>query len=147
MRRRSFLTATLCLFVAPVSAEAIESGDGRSANAGPTVGETARVQYEGWVGGFPGQGDRRRRRVQGDFHALNFERRPGRAVRYRVCLRGGNLAVRSCFRRRSGSGGRSSVNVSLWLNDRGGPGNWKATWFVRHKAVASWRFTLVPESV
>jgi hypothetical protein len=56
VRRGSFLTAALCLFVAPVSAEAIESGDGTSANAGPTVGETARVQYEGWVGGFPAKG-------------------------------------------------------------------------------------------
>jgi len=113
----------------------------------PTSAIVTAVEYKGWVGGFPGQGDRRRRRVQGDFHMLNFRRTPGQSVRYRVCLRGGNVPTRRCFRRRLNSAGRSGINVSLWLNDRGGPGRWRAIWSVGGGRVATWRFRLPPEGV
>jgi hypothetical protein len=99
-------------------------------------------RYSGWVGGF---GERRHRREQGQFHALRFRVQPAGRLRYRVCLSGGAADVRRCFRRRTGEGGRSEINVSIFVNDRGGPGRWRAVWRVGGARVAAWRFRLVAE--
>jgi hypothetical protein len=105
---------------------------------------SSRPTYRGWVGGF--EDDRRRNRVQGNYHALNFMVSPGRRVHYRVCLSGG-VGARRCFERTTSVAGRSSINVSIFVNDQGGPGDWTAVWTVRGRRVASWRFTLRPEGV
>ena len=106
--------------------------------------EDARPSYRGWVGGFD---ERNRVRGQGNYHSLEFRVSPGQAIRYRVCISGGAGDVRRCFSRRTRASGRSSINVSLFVNDQGGPGRWQAVWHVRGRRVASWRFQLRPEGV
>jgi hypothetical protein len=100
------------------------------------------TSYRGWVGGIPGAGDRDRVREQGAAHRLYFRVRPRREVEYRVCLTGPS---RRCWRRTTSERGRSTVEASLWLNDRGGPGEWRAVWRVRGRKVDSWRFEIRPE--
>ncbi len=106
----------------------------------------ASLRYRGWVGGVTAD-DRRRRRGQGNYHALEFRVSPGRATRYRACLIGGSLREHRCWRRRTDSRGRSSIDVSRLVNDRGGPGRWKAVWRLDGRRVASWSFRLAPEGV
>ncbi|MGH2944857.1 MAG: hypothetical protein ACRDPC_01050 [Solirubrobacteraceae bacterium] len=131
MRRRLLIAALLPALLAPAPAAQAQE---------PTP--QVQPKYRGWVGGF---GERRHRRVQGQYHALRFRVNPAGRLRYRVCLSGGAADVRRCFRRRTGPRGRSEINVSLFVNDRGGPGRWRAVWRVRGDRVASWRFRLVPE--
>jgi hypothetical protein len=107
---------------------------------------TAANPYRGWLGGFEGS-ERVHRAGQGGYHSLNFRATPARRVRYRVCLRGGVLDAKRCYRRRTNTRGRSSINVSIFVNDRGGPGRWRAVWRVRGDRVAVWRFYVSPEGV
>lgn len=90
--------------------------------------------------------DRRRNPVaeQGGYHALGFADRFRRRTHYRVCLTG---PARRCYSRRTSRRGYSEINVSRWLNDVGGPGRWIATWYVRGRSVARYRFVLRSEGV
>lgn len=97
--------------------------------------------YTGTVGGF---GETKRDRVQGMYHALRFRVRPARRLGYRVCLYG---PTQRCWTRRTSSRGHSSINVSLWLNDWGGPGRWVARWYVGGRKVAVRGFLLRSEGV
>lgn len=74
-----------------------------------------------------------------------FEERVNRRVGYRVCLRHLGNEVQRCWRRRTGRGGFSRVFVARFVNDRGGPGRWRARWRVNGQIVATWRFTVRPE--
>jgi hypothetical protein len=66
-------------------------------------------------------------------------------VRYRVCLRHVRNGERRCWSRRTGQRGVSRVFVARFVNDRGGPGRWRARWIVDGETVASWRFRVRPE--
>jgi hypothetical protein len=44
-----------------------------------------------------------------------------------------------------GQRGVSRVFVARFVNDRGGPGRWRARWIVDGETVASWRFRVRPE--
>jgi hypothetical protein len=85
--------------------------------------------------------------VQGDYHALELRVAPAARLRYRVCLIGGSLDRHRCFARSTGPRGRSSINVARLVNDRGGPGRWRAVWRVGGERVAAWSFRLVDEGV
>jgi hypothetical protein len=39
----------------------------------------------------------------------------------------------------------SEINVSIFVNDVGGPGRWYATWYVAGRVVARFTFYLAPE--
>jgi hypothetical protein len=86
--------------------------------------------------------------VQGDgWTAVFRERRAGR-VRYTVCVRHLDPPrVKRCYRRRSGRSGRSRVFIALYVNDVGGPGDWRARWLVRGRTAAVWRFRVRSEGV
>jgi hypothetical protein len=73
------------------------------------------------------------------------ERRRGR-VRYRVCLKHTNSPkVKRCWRGRTGRRGRSEIFVARFVNDRGGPGRWRATWRRHGRRVDAFEFKVRPE--
>jgi hypothetical protein len=79
--------------------------------------------------------------TQGDGWQAVFRERARGTVSYRVCVRkAGAARVRRCWSRRSGRDGRSRVTIALFVNDRGGPGHYTATWTVRGRTVASAAF-------
>ncbi len=80
------------------------------------------------------------------WQAVFKERRRGR-VGYRVCLTHRTNRTSRCWSRTTRRDGTSVVFVALFVNDRGGPGPWKATWLVGGRRVASYRFTVRPEGV
>ena len=67
-----------------------------------------------------------------------------RSRRYRVCLRAGAGNLHQCRTRRLRYG-YDEFDVSLLVKDRGGPGDYRAVWYVRGRRVASWRFHLESE--
>ena len=77
-------------------------------------------RYVGYLG--DGSGRAYHNAGQGGLHYLVLtDSNPSSNGRYRVCLRGGAAGIRRCFNRRLRFGfGR--VNVSLLINDQGGPG-------------------------
>lgn len=74
-----------------------------------------------------------------------FRERVAGRVRYRVCLTHRPTNVSRCWARASRPDGRSVVFVALFVNDRGGPGAWRATFTVQRRRVATWDFTVLPE--
>lgn len=119
-----------------------------AASASAPQGSPAAVAlgFRAWVQGVSAK-DRRRRRVQGDAHVLRLVVSPGRRIAYRVCLRGGALREPRCFTRSTSQSGVSKLDVSLLVNDRGGPGSWRVVWRVGGRKVAASSFTLRPEGV
>jgi endonuclease YncB( thermonuclease family) len=100
-------------------------------------------RYRGYIDVFNGEPTREASQGAG-WRAIFRERAAGR-VRYKVCLRHlGNDAQR-CWSRRTSERGRSRVFVARFVNDRGGPGRWRARWRVNGRIVSSWRFTVRPE--
>ena len=83
---------------------------------------------------------------QGAGWRTTFKEHVAGRVRYRVCLRHLGNGERRCWDRRTNRSGVSHVFVALFVNDRGGPGEWRARWMVDGEQVASWRFTVRPES-
>jgi hypothetical protein len=67
-------------------------------------------------------------------------------VDYRVCVRHLGNGERRCWNRRTNRRGVSRMVVALFVNDLGGPGRWRARWTVDGVTVATWRFTVRPES-
>jgi len=99
-------------------------------------------RYVGYLG--DGSGRAYHRAGQGGLHYLLLTDSTVANGRYRVCIRGGTGGLRRCFKRRLRFG-FGKVNVSLLVNDQGGPGRYRASWHVRGKRVATWRFRLAPE--
>jgi hypothetical protein len=101
--------------------------------------------YSGHIGLVSRPGEKVRSGEQGaGWQAIFRERRSGR-VAYRLCLRHFDNDTRRCWNRRSRRSGRSRVFVALFVNDRGGPGRWRATWSVDGTRVAAWKFTVRTE--
>ena len=106
---------------------------------------TAR-RYAGQIELVSRRGRRVRTGVQGDGWQAVFRERTRGKVSYRVCVRkAGSARVRRCWSRRSGRDGRSRVTIALFVNDRGGPGHYTATWTVRGRTVATTAFHVRPE--
>jgi hypothetical protein len=80
------------------------------------------------------------------WQAVFRERAVGR-VRYRVCLTHQQHGASRCWSRTTRGDGTSVVFVALFVNDRGGPGTWRAMWLVRGRRVARWHFTVRSEGV
>lgn len=100
-------------------------------------------RYVGYLG--DGSGRAYHNAGQGGRHLLILtDSNPASNRRYRVCLRGGDRQVRRCFERRLRFG-LGKVGVSRLVNDRGGPGRYRAAWYVGGRRVAVWRFRLTPE--
>lgn len=110
----------------------------------PAAPAAAAPRYVGYLG--DGAGRAFHIAGQGGLHILSLTDSEFSGRRYRVCIRGGEGKLRRCFRRRLRSG-YSGVNVSRIVNDRGGPGRYRARWYVGRRAVATWRFRLRPEGV
>lgn len=103
----------------------------------------ARPLYDGYVR-LIGNG-KVHKSFQGSGWQTVFKERAASRVRYRVCLTHRPTKVRRCWTRTTGADGTSTVNVSLFVNDVGGPGSWRATFLVGKRRVASWDFTVLPE--
>ena len=139
---RSLAVAAGLLTLAPVapasSTAVVEDRNGASAGATP--------RYAGQIELVSRPGRRVRSAVQGDgWQAVLRERARG-TVSYRVCVRtAGAPTVRRCWSRRSGGDGGSRVTIALFVNDRGGPGKYTATWTVRGRAVDTASFEVRAE--
>jgi hypothetical protein len=103
----------------------------------------AAPRYRGFVDVLDGKPTRIASQGAG-WRTVFRERVPGR-VRYTVCLRNLDNGVGRCWRARTGARGRSRIFVALFVNDRGGPGRWRARWKRDGRVVASWRFRVRPE--
>lgn len=109
---------------------------------GAAPAEPAARKYRGFVSLF---GEPVRNASQGAGWTLSFRERARGRVRYKTCLRHlGNGSTR-CYKRRTPSSGRQDLFVARYVNDVGGPGSWRARWFVRGRRVGEWRFTVRPE--
>ena len=110
--------------------------------AGAAPAAMAAKKYRGFVSLF---GTPERDASQGAGWTLSFRETVEGRVRYKTCLRHlGNGSTR-CFKRRTPASGRQDVFVARYVNDVGGPGRWRARWFVRGDRVAEWRFRVRPE--
>lgn len=96
--------------------------------------------------GYRAGGDGRPDRVatQGAPHRFVFVDRARRRTRYTLILDGPGDA-RKRYRGRTNRRGRDAIEDSLYVNDVGGPGRWRAIWRVAGKRVARFRFRLRPE--
>jgi hypothetical protein len=112
------------------------------AQAGTSATAAAR-RYRGFVDRFDDRPTHEGSQGAG-WRAVDKETVSGR-VRYRVCLRHLGNGEQRCWNRRTGRRGVSRVFAALFVNDEGGPGKWRARWFVDGEQVASWRFTVRPE--
>jgi hypothetical protein len=111
----------------------------------PATAAAGTSPYSGHIGLVSRPGEKVRSGEQGaGWQAIFRERRSGR-VAYRLCLRQRDNGTRRCWNRRSSRTGRSRVFVALFVNDRGGPGRWRATWSVDGSVVAIWGFRVEPE--
>jgi hypothetical protein len=111
--------------------------------SGMFAGPAHTADYRGFVDVLNGKPTREASQGAG-WRTVFRERVPGR-VRYSVCLRNLDTDVGNCWRARTGSRGRSRIFVALFVNDRGGPGRWRARWKVAGRVVATWRFRVRPE--
>jgi hypothetical protein len=84
--------------------------------------------YEGYVSRL-GFGKTRVGSQGAGWQAVFKERAEG-AVRYRVCLTHERNGVSACVNRTTRADGSSVVFAAIFINDRGGPGPWHATWYV-----------------
>jgi hypothetical protein len=104
----------------------------------------AQSGYRGFVDRFDGVPTHEGSQGAG-WRAVFRESLDGR-VRYRVCLRHRRSEKQRCWDRRTNANGVSRVFVARFVNDRGGPGRWRARWRVDGRIVDTWRFTVRPES-
>ncbi len=91
-------------------------------------------RFKGYVGPDAG----RRRFIVGNYMELCFIDRARTRTRYRVCVRFAADGRGPCFRRRTGAAGSRSATGHVGDLER--IGNWTATWTVRGRTVARWRF-------
>ena len=82
---------------------------------------------------------------QGAAWTLSFRERARGRVRYKTCLKHLGNGTTRCYRRRTPASGRQDLFVARFVNDVGGPGRWRARWFVRGRRVAEWKFRVRPE--
>jgi hypothetical protein len=108
-----------------------------------TSASASASRYRGYIDALNGSPVREGSQGAG-WRAIFRERAPGR-VRYTVCLRNLDNDVGNCWRARTDRRGSSRVFVALFVNDRGGPGEWQARWKLGGRVVASWRFRVRPE--
>ena len=105
----------------------------------------ARPFYDGHVSRL-GFGKTRVGSQGAGWQAVFHERAQG-PVRYRVCLAHELNHTSRCWTRTTRADGLSVVFVALFVNDKGGPGPWHATWLVRGRRVARWDFAVRGEGV
>jgi hypothetical protein len=111
----------------------------------PGGSEAATKKYRGYIS--LGAGPVHSGSQGAGWRAVFRERAEGR-VRYKVCLRYlEQPSIRRCWRRTTSDRGRSSVFVARFVNDRGGPGRWRARWRARGNRVAVWTFRVRSEGV
>jgi hypothetical protein len=111
--------------------------------AAPASAGAAQADFRGFIDRFDGVPTHEGSQGAG-WRAVFRERVPGR-VNYRVCLRHRGNGEQRCWRRTTGARGRSRVFVARFVNDRGGPGRWRAVWRVDGERVARWSFRVRPE--
>lgn len=99
-------------------------------------------RFIGYRAGSDGKPDRVA--VQGDGHSFVLLDRARRRVPYVLVLDGPGDA-RKGYRGRTNRRGRDAIEASLYVNDVGGPGAWRAIWRVGERNVAVFRFRLQPE--
>lgn len=99
-------------------------------------------RFIGYRAGPDGKPDRAA--VQGDGHSFVLLDRARRRVPYMLVLDGPGDA-RKGYRGRTNRRGRDAIEASLYVNDVGGPGAWRAIWRVGKRNVAVFRFRLRPE--
>lgn len=125
-----------------VAAAAVVLALALPALGGAAPAEPAAKKYRGFVSL---SGQPRHSGSQGAGWTLSFRERARGRVRYKTCLRHlGNGSTR-CYKRRAPASGRQDLFVARYVNDIGGPGRWRARWFVRGDRVGEWRFTVRPE--
>jgi hypothetical protein len=105
----------------------------------PSVAQ-ARPFYDGHVSRL-GIGKSRQGSQGAGWQTVFRERARGR-VRYRVCVTHERNGRSRCWTRTTRADGSSVVLVARFVNDRGGPGPWHATWLVRGRRVARWDFAV-----
>lgn len=101
-------------------------------------------RFRGYRSTFDGNKDSDHRAVQGEFHGFTFRDRLGSRTRYKLVLRGPRGSKES-ERGRTNCRGKDTKNLSLYVNDVGGPGKWVAKWKVGGRNVARYQFKLKPE--
>ena len=82
--------------------------------------------------------------TQGELHQFVFIDRERKRTKYRLVLRGPGETKKKRSGRTNRKG-RDSIEDSLFVNDVGGPGRWKASWRVGGEKVAKYRFRLIVE--
>lgn len=107
------------------------------------VAAPARPLHDGYVKLLGG--GKVRESFQGAGWQTVFKERAEGRVRYRVCLTQRQTKTSRCWTRRTRADGTSIVFVALFVNDRGGPGPWRAKFLVDGRRVAKWDFTVLPE--
>lgn len=107
------------------------------------VPASAQPLYDGYLK-VKGNG-KVRKSIQGAGWQTVFKERAEGRVRYRVCLTHMPTKTSRCWKRRTSASGISVVFVALFVNDRGGPGPWRARFLVHGRRVAKWDFTVLPE--
>lgn len=108
---------------------------------GAKYGMRATDRFEGFMANYDGA--RQRSSYTGNYHSLEFRDRLGLRTRYKVCASG--TSGSQCWRRSTNSEGFSSIQASLAINDRIGPGTLR--WYVDGRLVAKFRYKLKGESV
>lgn len=101
-------------------------------------------RFRGYRSTFEGKKADGRQAVQGEFHGFTFRDQLGGRTRYRLVLLGPG-GSRKAERGRTNCNGKDKKNLSLYVNDVGGPGHWSAKWKVGGRKVAQYRFRLAPE--
>lgn len=101
-----------------------------------------RKRFRGYRAGRGGRPDRVA--TQGAPHRFVFVDRARTRTRYTLVLDGPGEA-RKRYRGRTNRRGRDVIEDSLYVNDVGGPGRWRAIWRVAGRPVAAFRFRLRPE--
>ena len=84
---------------------------------------------------------------QGDGWTLVFANRQHHPVRYRACVHWLEGDAAKCWTASAPASRRSRIFAALFVNDRGGPGAWRAAWSVSGRRVASWHFNVNSEGV
>ncbi|MEX1142819.1 MAG: hypothetical protein WD399_07335 [Thermoleophilaceae bacterium] len=99
-------------------------------------------RFRGYRAGRGGRPDRVA--TQGSLHRFVFVDRARERTRYTLILDGPGDALKR-YRGRTNRRGRDAIEDSLYVNDVGGPGRWRAIWRVAGERVAAFRFRLRPE--
>lgn len=108
---------------------------------GASYGMRAKHRFDGFMADY--DGNRQKTSYTGNYHSLEFRDKLGLRTRYKVCAKG--LFGSQCWRRSTDSDGYGSIEASIAINDRIGPGTLR--WYVDGKQVARFPYKLKGETV